>query len=347
MHRPERHGFPAPARPTALIRRLCLGLSALVLALAVAGCRHGNAINFVTNTQFGVKVGVNAEKIPEVQIGYNRQEATRVPVYWEQKEGANATVRSEPQITVLLKEAQAALAQKKDGQANLLIADAKSEISKAKGTTVSPVFNLIAKTANKRSYEDDERQHLASLINAELALPVEIQQFIEQGKFIAEHGPNGIKDAYSVLGTFSGSGSGSASSTVNGNVKVAQFFATGAAAQLLAQTGGAALVNPGAPPPSTFTEDQRKAAEKLGTEQHETLGRVAKFVFGSVGTVQTDIDGRKTRGLKVLENVIKDDVEKDTFATTLSKADSEAAVQKKLVHFHGKADLMEANSKKP
>jgi hypothetical protein len=328
------------------MQRLCLGLSALMLGLAATGCRHGNAINFVTNTQFGVKVGFNPEKIPEVQIGYNRQEATRVPVYWEQKEGANATVRSEPHITVLLKGAQLALAQKNDDQARQLIADANSEISKSKGTTVSPLFYLIAETGKKASYSENDRQHLANLINAEFALPAEIQQFTEQGKFIAEHGTNNIKDAYSVLGTFSGNGSGSASSSANGNVKVAQFFATGAAAQLLAQTGGAALVNPGAPPPSLFTEEQRKAAEKVGAEQHESLGRVAKFVFGAVGSTQEDINNRMLRAKKVLENVIKDETEKESFATTLSKADSEVAVQKKLVHYHDKADLMEANSKK-
>lgn len=62
----------------------------LLVPIAVAvGCKHGNAINFVTNTQFGLKVGVNAEKIPEVQIGYNRQEAARIPVYLEQQSTRN------------------------------------------------------------------------------------------------------------------------------------------------------------------------------------------------------------------------------------------------------------------
>lgn len=59
----------------------------------------------------------------------------------------------------------------------------------------------------------------------------------------------GAKDTYSVLATFSGN---VATSAQNPQAKgaVAQYFATGLAARLLAQVGGAALVNTEAPPAS-------------------------------------------------------------------------------------------------
>lgn len=64
-------------------------------------------------------------------------------------------------------------------------------------------------------------------------------------------GPAGAKaeDTYSVLATLSGQTSGHAETTsVKGGGAIAQVFATGFAARLLAVTGGAALVNTGADP---------------------------------------------------------------------------------------------------
>lgn len=61
----------------------------------------------------------------------------------------------------------------------------------------------------------------------------------------------GAVDTYSVLATFSGSATGGAGSSVEGGTSpgakasgsLAQYFATGIAARLLAQTGGASIVN--------------------------------------------------------------------------------------------------------
>lgn len=61
----------------------------------------------------------------------------------------------------------------------------------------------------------------------------------------------GAVDTYSVLATFSGSAAGGAGSSVEGGTSpgakasgtLAQYFATGIAARLLAQTGGASIVN--------------------------------------------------------------------------------------------------------
>lgn len=60
-------------------------------------------------------------------------------------------------------------------------------------------------------------------------------------------------DAYSVLATFAGSGAASGSkgttSSTSANGSIAQFFATGLAARVLAEKGGAQLVNSGSVPP--------------------------------------------------------------------------------------------------
>jgi hypothetical protein len=64
---------------------------------------------------------------------------------------------------------------------------------------------------------------------------------------------SGAKDTYSVLATLSGQTSGSAggtTATAEAKGGIAQVFATGFAARLLAMTGGAALVNTEAPPPT-------------------------------------------------------------------------------------------------
>jgi hypothetical protein len=76
---------------------------ALLCSVALVGCQHYNSINFVTNTQFGAKIGVNAEKIPEIQVGYNRQEAARVPVYLMTTDDQLSA--SPPTIASLLNEA--------------------------------------------------------------------------------------------------------------------------------------------------------------------------------------------------------------------------------------------------
>src|SRR4051812_34894488 len=76
----------------------------MTVALLCAGCKHYNAINFVTNTQFGIKLGVNSEKIPEIAIGYNRQEAARVPVYLMTSE--DELPQSAPAVNAILAQAK-------------------------------------------------------------------------------------------------------------------------------------------------------------------------------------------------------------------------------------------------
>lgn len=215
---------PAMQSSPAWIRWRLLLLTAVPASSLLFGCRHGNAINFVTNTQFGLKVGVNAEKIPEVQIGYNRQEAARVPVFHETK---NSSI---------------------PGSID------SADVEKLK---------YVAK--------------------------------------ISKSGKSESEDAYSVLGTFSGQASGGSSGNSGngtGNVRIGQYFSTGIAAQLLAKTGGAALVNPAvtanAPVEALSVADAEKA--KADGELHEQTRadqstEIANFVFN--GT--TDAASRRTK----------------------------------------------------
>jgi hypothetical protein len=68
-----------------MYRRLHAQLAAIaLLPLLAGGCvqmtRHSNMMIFGTNTVVGVRAGVNATSVPEVSIGYTRQEAVVLPL---------------------------------------------------------------------------------------------------------------------------------------------------------------------------------------------------------------------------------------------------------------------------
>jgi hypothetical protein len=232
-------------------------LAALVFAV-LCGCKHHNAINFVTNTEFGVKVGVNAEKIPEVKIGYGRQEAARVPVYLmdgaiakrtrgevnsllnqaainlEKASGASTAATQAPYISSAVKLVNAAAvadtASKKDASESLIIPEIKTSVA-----------NLVKNGTTLESKESID--YVRGLIAAERERPVFHTEFQEAGKFIGSRKDKDANDAYSVIGTFKGNAGGNAGSQANAKMGIAQYFATGIAAQLLAEGGGAALVS--------------------------------------------------------------------------------------------------------
>lgn len=92
-------------------------------------------------------------------------------------------------------------------------------------------------------------------------------------------GPEG-HDAYSVLGTFSGSGG--ASGTDGAKVQIAQYFATGLAARILAQQGGAQLVSTKADAPATSA-----LADAIIQNQTSNIALVDKAL--SDATFQADL----------------------------------------------------------
>jgi len=76
------------------------------------------------------------------------------------------------------------------------------------------------------------------------AAPIAQDQYIPCILVGKRNGSDGSSiDTYSVMASFGGKASGSAGSSTEGGIRVAQFFSTGNAALLLAATGGAALVN--------------------------------------------------------------------------------------------------------
>ncbi len=260
-----------------------IGTIALGCALATVGCQHYNAINFVTNTQVGAKVGVNAEKIPEIQVGYNRQEAARVPVYLMSNGASNSS--STEDINSILSQTQAKLEEAKakpDGSeekkgaikfAQDLIDDAVSVDKDLRSTkSASPLLKRIQERAGKLSGTSKSGEFDA--VNGLIAAEISKQDFHEQAKFIGSRKGDEARDAYSVLGTFSGDMSGSSTSGTGPEAKlkggIVQYFATGVAAQELAKKGGAALVSTAANPPGRKVD-----IEALLSPEH--VANVAKY----------------------------------------------------------------------
>src|SRR5579871_3385611 len=192
MRNPNKRGtklnFTALIFPSAVIAGLWI----------ISGCQS-NTIYFGTNTQFGIRAGVDTKQIPEVEIGYNRQEGVMLP------------------LTV------------------------KSTNSPCAGTGTNPPF--------------DSNQ-----------------------KFLSHYqeGNTDIQDAYSVLATFSGQAGGSAgsSNTAGANLGVAQYFATGDAAVMLARQGGAAAVG-GAQ--SAVSPIDTSVAGIVNTQNKERSALIAYF----------------------------------------------------------------------
>ena len=152
-------------------------ITALTVMAALTGCvqatRHSNTMIFGTNTQFGIRAGTTPTNVPEVNIGYSRQEAVVMP----------------------------------------LVANVTDD-----GHTQKP---------------------------CDLTLPVEVVGgsgfAVHPCALVAIKGE--AQDSYSVLASFGAKFAGGAKadgSTASGGL--AQYFATGMAAQMLAFTGGASVV---------------------------------------------------------------------------------------------------------
>ncbi len=152
-------------------------VATLTAMVMLAGCvqatRHSNTMIFGTNTQFGIRAGTTPTSVPEVNIGYSRQEAVVIP----------------------------------------LVANVADD-----GDTQKP---------------------------CDLTLPIEVVGghgfAVHPCALVAIKGE--AQDSYSVLASFGAKFAGGAKadgSTASGGL--AQYFATGMAAQILAFTGGASVV---------------------------------------------------------------------------------------------------------
>lgn len=155
-------------------------LAAIALLPLAAGCvqatRHSNTMYFGTNTTFGIKAGASTGEVPEIIVGYDRQEAVVMPLL------ANTVDTSE------------------DGYNRL---------------GPCPVTDPIEVTGGIYA--------------------------IHPCSFVSIKGGN--LDSYSVLASFGAEFGAGASTDVDVNGGLAQYFATGMAAQILSAKGGAALVS--------------------------------------------------------------------------------------------------------
>jgi hypothetical protein len=308
--------------------RKTLGVIALFLAVLLTGCQHYNAINFVTNTQVGAKVGVNAEKIPEIQVGYNRQEAARVPVYlMTTKDGLSS---SPPAINAVLSQAGKKLEAAKAspwGQSNVgAVKVAQKLIENAVGMDESSTTNKTASVllqqikvaaaqlsvnpAPANAATADQLEFICQLIQAEIAKPKFYAEFQEQAKFVGTRKGDDARDAYSVLGTFSGDISGSSTTGAGPEAKmkggIAQYFATGIAAQILAEKGGAALVSTGptAKTPSDIDPEQVKQIQEEFKRAIMDSEAVAAYVWKNIAVGNPPAPAaRKTSLTKAFQGV--------------------------------------------
>ena len=178
-------------------------LAALAVAPLAAGCmqmtRHSNTMVFGTSTSVALKVGQNANQVPEVLIGYDRQEAVIMPLLANTRE--------------------------RDGEQYLL----------------SPCEPLAERQTEYRG----GRTVVTETMQRGDVTGTDAEAMIHPCKFVGmrtgDDGELMIQDSYSVLASFGANIQGDAAAT-KGSVGLAQYFATGVAAQILAATGGAAVV---------------------------------------------------------------------------------------------------------
>jgi len=192
-------------------------LAALGSMAVLSGCvqmtRHSNMMIFGTNTVVGVRAGVNATSVPEVAIGYARQEAVILPLVANtaSNDGANGS----------------------------------------KLNRLSPCD--FQKTPVSYAGQQGFIVHPCSLVGIN-----------RDGKML---------DSYSVLASFGGSFGGTATAgnpNASASAGVAQYFATGLAAQTLALNGGAAVVAAGS------------TAERAAAKSPMTLEGVTVSSYGAV-----------------------------------------------------------------
>ncbi|GHB91755.1 hypothetical protein GCM10007047_03290 [Cerasicoccus arenae] len=262
--------------------------------LLVGGCvpQHKDAIVFATNTVVGVKVGTNSQQIPEIQVGYTRQEGAFVPLYVNDETSKELVAgqlkddvgkdwsKEQQYLGLALVDLQDAKNIFEDpnqkGAVSQLLANSKNYVAnfKAKPITNETIIQYIDGAITGINNSDTPAAGLniekaIRLIQVELDLPIAIIAFNPEAKYTGTVSEKNRTDAYSVLGTFSGDMNAKSKTSFKANNNrgpnapsfgtdasgetgvsggIAQYFATGIAAQIMAEKGGAALVNSGSEP---------------------------------------------------------------------------------------------------
>lgn len=193
-------------RPDRKLATLATALAALpLLGGCVQATRHSNTMVFGTNTTVGVKIGTDAMQIPAVEIGYNRQEAVIMPLLANTAEREGARNKLSP------------------CQPNIEAIEYMKDPAQGKPAVVTRFRPSASSNGSTSTFKADPCQFVG---------------------LRADNNGLYVQDSYSVLASFGAEISGNATKQ-EAAVGLAQYFATGVAAQLLAATGGAAVVSVG------------------------------------------------------------------------------------------------------
>jgi hypothetical protein len=279
-------------------------------AVFLVGCAGDKRIIFVTNTQVGARIGVDSRQIPEIVVGYNRQEAALVPIYLGGDEQGNGTFN--PEYASLIEDARKRVVEAREanyddpkwktggGQKNVadVQADLQQIVDDASKNKSSSLLLTKARDEAKRlagsatAPKAADYSKLLGYIDAELRRPYAAVQFDKEAKALGYfNSKTGDRvDALSVIGTFSGSGKGKSStaSGVEAGGSIAQYFATGMAAQILAEKAGAAAINANAEPASDSEAKYAALDETLEKKQFELDELLKKALKAS----PTTFDGK-------------------------------------------------------
>lgn len=208
-------------------RRSVAAVVFTVLALLSSGCiqatRHSNTMLFGTNTHLGIRAGPNATSVPEIDVGYSRQEAVVMP--------------------------------------------------------------LVANSTDNGRYQSP----------CDITQPVgsdDAKFLVHPCLLVAVNGK--AQDSYSVLASFGAKFDGDTNSTgAHAKGGLAQYFATGVAAQMLALKGGASVVAVG---------DAAAEAAKNDAVSDDTI----KALFGDAAITERGTAYRTAYGAfrgKLLETI--------------------------------------------
>ena len=95
---------------------------------------------------------------------------------------------------------------------------------------------------------------------------------------VGKNGTSGAQDSYSVLASFGAKFGGKSSGTTpEASVGIAQYFATGVAAQLLAATGGASIISTAKPEPASLEKAATVASVMDPVNAQKTVLGVANY----------------------------------------------------------------------
>ena len=166
---------------------------------------------------------------------------------------------------------------------------------------------LLAHTAAEGQKGDLIPCPSATVIKKQTPEDIKIEN-LKDCKFVAID--NGNQDSYSTLASF-----GAKTLFGSGDTRLAQYFATGIAAQRLTETGGANLVLAGKEASISAVADATKAAvnaRKVEALAQYNLGRqVALKILGNDEEAKLDSEGIQSK-LKSLEAIMGNGCDRDT-----------------------------------